>query len=273
MRATTTGFRLVGTAVLLTVAACSSKQVHEEPLIEAGDRVEVPDGDSRPDSSEVDREELANRREAIRAAALAECEDDACNAIVSGRIQPDLTETGVLAATGTTEEAWRFRRSGSSVVMTPASLEHPPADAVSELLMVQLADGRVRRHAYREAEGVRVVDEASEATPEGRAKALADMLLEQGDELAAAGHFDEALDRYDRADVLARDRPIISYRIARVLEKQLRPVQALIQYRLFLHRLEMEKLRARGEIAKNIAEAIARAKERIIVLEKKTSGS
>jgi hypothetical protein len=62
---------------------------------------------------------------------------------------------------------------------------------------------------------------------------------------------------------------MVAYRIASVLDKQLRPIQARIQYELFLHRLEMEKIRARGEVAANIAEAIARARERIIVLEKR----
>lgn len=266
-----------GTAVLamaaLTTAitACSSKKVHEEPIIEQGDRVEVPEGDPTAGDGSAGSENLAERREAVRAAALAECEGEACDAIVRGEVRPGLTENGVLAATGTTSDAWRIRRSGSTVVMTPRSLTHPPADAVSELVLVQLADGEVARYAYRETQGVRLVDEASDATTEGRAEALADMLVRQGDELAAVGEFDEALDRYDRADVLVPDRPMITYKIATALDKQLRPVQALIQYRLFLHRLEMEKLRARGEIAANIAEAIARARERIVVLEKRTA--
>lgn len=265
---------LLAVAGLTTaVAACSSKQVHEEPVVEQGDRVEVPEGDptaSADDSAGPER--LAERREAVRAAALAECEGEACDAIVEGKLRPGLTENGVLAATRTTGDAWRIRRTGSSVVMTPRSLTHPPEDAVAELAMVQIADGRVARYAYREAQGIRLVDEASDATAEGRAGALADMLVREGDELAAAGEFDAALNRYDRADVLDPDRPIVSYKIATALDKQLRPVQALIQYRLFLHRLELEKLRARGEIAANIAEAVARARERIVVLERRTAG-
>lgn len=274
MGSTSHPFRYVVAVLLLAaLAACSHRQVDEEPVIEQGDRVEVPESDPRPESDRVDREDLEERRSSIRAEALATCEGELCDAIVVGEVRPGLSETGVMAATGTTQEAWRIRRSGSSVVMMPQSLEDAPTDAVSELAMVQLADGRVVRHAYREAQGVRLVDEASDATVEGRAAALAEQLLAQGDELAAAGNFDAALNRYDRADILDPDRPIISYRIAQVLEKQLRPIQALLQYRLFLHRLEMEKLEARGEIAANVAEAIARAKERIIVLEKRTSGN
>lgn len=255
------------------VAACSTRRVEEEPVVDQGDRVEVPDGDPGADgAARTGSAELAQRREAIRATALAECAADACDAILRGELRPGLTENGVLAATGTTGEAWEIRRSGSSVVMTPRSLTHAPTDAVGEVALVQIADGRVSRYAYRESGGIRLVDEPADATAEGRAAALARMLVEEGDRLAAAGELDTALDRYDRADVLDPDHPLTAYRIAAVLDKQLRPIQALIQYRLFLHRLEMEELRARGEIAAEVAEAIARARDRVIVLEKRTSG-
>lgn len=259
-------------ALAALATACSSKRVHEEPVIEQGDRVEVPADDPTASGSDsASPAALAERREAVRAAALADCEGDACDAIARGELAPGLTETGVLAATGTTVEAWRIRRTGSSVVMTPHSLVHPPSDAVGEVVLVQIADGQLARYAYREAQGIRLVDEASDATARGRAEALAGMLVREGDELAAAGELGAALDRYDRAEVLDPDRPMVSYKIASILDKQLRPIQALIQYRLFLHRLELEKLRARGEIAENIAEAVARARDRIIVLEKRTS--
>lgn len=262
----------VSTLLLALAVACSSKRVHEEPVIEQGDRVEVPEDDPRDGTASVDREELTERREAVRAAALAECEGEACDAIVQGEVRPGLTETGVMAATGTTSEAWNVRRSGSSVVLTPRSLQHPPSDEVGELVMVQIADGSVARYAYREAQGVRLVDDPGDATREARAEALAEMLIGEGDELAAAGEFDLALERYDRADVLTPGDPMIDYKIATTLDKQLRPIQALIQFRLFLHELELEKIRARGEVAANIAEAIAHARDRIIVLEKRTSG-
>jgi len=61
---------------------------------------------------------------------------------------------------------------------------------------------------------------------------------------------------------------MIGYRIATVLDKELRPIEALIQYRLFLHQLELENIEARGDAAAKMADAIARARERIIVLEK-----
>lgn len=112
-----------------------------------------------------------------------------------------------------------------------------------------------------------MVDAPADATTEGRARARAEMLLREGDDYAARGELDAALDRYDRAQVLAAD-PIVDYRIATVLDKQLRPIEALIRYQLFLHRLELEKIEATGDAYAKLADAIARARERIIVLEK-----
>ena len=259
--------------LLTLVVACSSKRVHEEPIYESGDRVAVDDASrsATDQAAREDREAARERREAIRAAALEDCAPSACEAILRGELRPGLTESAVLAATGTTEEAWRIRRSGSAVVMVPRSLSALPADATGDLVMVQLADGHVARVAYQEASGVRVVDEASEATTEGRAEALAELLVREGDELAAQGAFDAALNRYDRADVLSPADAMVAYRIATVLDKQLRPIEALVQYRLFLHRLELERIEARGRVAANVAEAIARAKERIVVLERRTA--
>jgi tetratricopeptide (TPR) repeat protein len=268
--------KAVRTAALLAllafvVTACANRRVDEEPILDNGDRVEVPDGDPRPGASPGEGQaELQERRQAVRAAALASCQGEACDAIVRGEVRPGLSETGVLAATGTTSEAWHIRRSEGAVVMSPRSLVDPPSDAAGDLYMVQIADGAVTRYAYRESQGVRLVDEASDATTEGRGRALADMLVREGDDLAAVGEFDAALDRYDRADVLSPGDAMISYKIATTLDKQLRPIEALIQYRLFLHELELEKIRARGEVAASVAEAIAHARDRIIVLERRS---
>lgn len=259
--------------VAALVSACSAKRVHEEPILGDGDRVDVGTATASGESAAAaaDRETLRERREALRAAALEGCEPDVCEAILRGELRPGMTETAVLATTGTTEEAWRIRRSGSAVVMVPRSLSALPSDAAGDLAMVQIADGRVARVAYQEASGIRVVDDVAETTTEGRAEALAELLLREGDRLAAQGALDAALDRYDRADVLSPANAMVAYRIATVLDKQLRPIEALIQYRLFLHRLELERIEARGQVAANVAEAIARAKERIVVLERRTA--
>ena len=186
-----------------------------------------------------------------------------------GEVALGMTEAQVLAATRTTDGAWSVRDAGATSVMVPASVTSAPRDVVGELAMLQLSNGRVSSYSYREAQGVRVVASASDATTAGRADALADMLLREGDDLVARGDFNGALNRYDRAQVLRMNDPVVDYRIATVLDKQLRPIEAQIRYRLFLHKLELEKIGAVGAANAQLAAAIAHAKERIVVLEKR----
>ena len=94
-------------------------------------------------------------------------------------------------------------------------------------------------------------------------------LLRQGDEYTTAGRLDMALERYDQADILRPNHAETNLRIATVLDKSLRPVEAIMRYQMFIHQMELEKIRAEGEVAASIAEAIARAHERIIVLERR----
>jgi tetratricopeptide (TPR) repeat protein len=213
------------------------------------------------------RAEREAHRSEIAADALRECGPETCEALLRGELALGMSEVEVLAATGTTPEAWFVRDAGPATVMTPVSAVDPPRDAVAGLAMVQLRDGRVARYGYRETRGLRVVDSPEDATLEGRAEGLADLLVREGDEYAAAGDFVRALDRYDRADVLTDD-PLVAYKIGAALDKQLRPIEALIQYRLFLHRLELEKIEARGAAAGHLAEAIAQARQRVLILER-----
>jgi tetratricopeptide (TPR) repeat protein len=134
--------------------------------------------------------------------------------------------------------------------------------------MVTLEGGRVRSITYREPQGLRLVASAADAGPEARNRARAEALLREGDDLAAAGDFVRALDRYDRADVIAPG-PETSLRIARALDKQLRPMESAIRYRLFLHQLELERIRAHGEAYAHWAAAIAEARDRIVVLDRR----
>ncbi len=266
MNARTRGWAVVGLAAL--VAACAPKRVHERPIVEQGERISA---DARVDSERAEATSDRERAEAgmaeVRAEALADCEPELCAAVLQGEVRLGMNEVQVLAATGTTESAWHIRRADGAVVLTPRSLERPPRDAVADVSMVRLADGRVSTIGYREAQGMRVVDTPEDATREGRSRALSEMLIREGDDLAAAGDFVAALDRYDRADVLSDD-PLLDYKIAAALDKQLRPIEALIQYRLFLHRLELEEIYARGEAAAKLADAIAQARQRVLVLER-----
>lgn len=255
---------------VLPLAACAPKRIHEDPIMKNGDRVQPADAvvETARTQAARDNAELTKARDENAATALAQCAPVVCEAIARGEIALGMTEAQVLAATRTTGSAWNVRDAGSASVMIPAATATPPRDVVGELALVQLANGRVASFSYREAQGVRVVASAKDATTEGRATALADMLLREGDDLVARGDFTGALNRYDRASVLRANDPMIDYRIATSLDKLLRPIEAQIRYQLFLHKLEIEKIRAVGEANAQLANAIAHAKERIVVIEK-----
>jgi tetratricopeptide (TPR) repeat protein len=257
---------------LLVVAACSPKRVHERPILQNGDRVGSADATIEAARADAARTQLEaqGQRDAATAAALADCAPAVCAAITRGEVALGMTETQVLAATRTTGAAWQSRDAGDATVMVPAARTSGPRDAVGEVAMVHLRGGRVSAYSYAEAQGVRLVASPADATTAGRASGLAEMLLREGDDLVARGEFDMALNRYDRAQVLRPDDAQIDYRIATLLDKQLRPIEALIRYQLFLHRLELEKIQAVGEAYGHLANAIAHARERVIVLERQT---
>ncbi len=255
---------------LLVLAACVPKKVDEQPIIENNQRVDDASATVAATSAQAerDRAQAAAERSDIQALALADCAPDVCDAVVRGEMALGMNETQVLAATRTTADAWMIRHSGPSMVMTPVDQRAVPADAVGNVAMVQLAGNRVSRYGYQEAQGLRVVDAPYEATTEGRAEALAESMIREADEMAARGDLDAALDRYDRASILNPGDPMIDYKIAAVLDKALRPYEATIQYQLFLHRLELEKIEAYGDAAAQMAEAIALAQQRLVILER-----
>lgn len=266
--------RLAGLAALLVTfgapGACAPKHIHEEAILQNGDRVD--DGSAAvyeaSVQAEADRVRGTADREAIEVEALSSCVPEVCDAVVRREVWLGMNEVQVMAATGTTEQAWSIRRAGGSIVMTPRDTHMPPSDAVGNLAMVQLADNSVQRYGYRESQGMRVVTSPGQATTEGRAAAMAETLIQEGDRFAAVGDFDAALDRYDRASVLSPADPLVDYRIATALDKALRPIEAQVQYELFLHRLDLERIAAQGDADAKLAEAIALAQQRIVILER-----
>jgi tetratricopeptide (TPR) repeat protein len=180
-----------------------------------------------------------------------------------------MNQDQVFAATRTSSEAWDIRPSGSIALMTTRLGSLSPRDAVGEIAYVGLQNGVVSSYTYREAQGFRTVSNQADATQAGRASAQAEALLVQGDEYAAAGRLDLALDRYDRADVIRPNHAETTLRIASTLDKSLRPVEAILRYQLFIHQMELEKIAARGDAAAKMAEAIALAQQRIIVLDRR----
>jgi tetratricopeptide (TPR) repeat protein len=250
-------------------AACAPKRVHQEPILENDDR--VPEVSVSGAAAQAANQQAVQQmsRDSIAAEAMATCAGTICEAVTRGELSIGMNETQVLAATRTTYDAWTIRRSAGAAVLVPRSLQYAPTDAVGEVAMVQVASGRVSSYSYREPQGVRVVSSPEDATTAGRSAAMAEQLIREGDDYVARGEFERALNRYDRAHVLKPADPMITYRVATSLDKLLRPRQAELQYRLFLHQLELEKIEAYGDAYAKMAEAIAYAKERIVVLERR----
>lgn len=255
---------------LVALGACAPKRVDEAPILENGDRVGSADATvaAAGSAAEQRRAAAADAQGESTAAALASCSPQICAAVARGELALGMNRDQVLAATHTTTDAWQIRQSGNATIFVPVSLDRSPDDAVGNVALVQMRDGRVVTYSYAESQGVRVVSSPKDATREGRAAALAEALIREGDDYTARGELDQALDRYDRASVLTQGDPMLDYRIATVLDKQLRPIEAQLRYRLFLHRLELEKIEAVGDAYAKYAAAAAQARERLIILEK-----
>ncbi|MBA2245459.1 MAG: hypothetical protein H0W11_10910 [Gemmatimonadetes bacterium] len=264
--------KLLAAALLLTTAACGPRIRPVQPIMDNGAML-PPTGDATVARAraEGEREQarLAEQRDAVAAAAVANCAPAICAAIARGELAVGMDETQVLAATRTTDDAWEARGTGAARVMTPRAGPGRPSDAVGEVAFVNLQNGVVSGYTYREPQGFRTVTSAADATLAGRAAAQAEAMLREGDDYALRGDLARALDRYDRADILRPGNPETTLRIATTLDKSLRPIEAIMRYQLFIHQLELERIHARGEAAAKIAEAIARAHERIIVLERR----
>ena len=255
----------------LAAASCANpKRIEEGPItvMRNGDRVDAPvraiDAASTQalDAGITGRE----RRDSLAAVAFAGCAPSVCAALGRGEVALGMTEAQVLAATRTSELAWTVRRSGGVAVLAPRDADAAPRDAVAPLALVQLAGGMVASLTYREPQGLRTIASPGDVSNANVARAAA--LTKEGDAMAAAGDFTAALERYDRASVVSQADPELEYKMATALDKLLRPREAELRYRLFLHRLELERIAAHGEANAKLAGALLVARERIVVLEK-----
>lgn len=141
----------------------------------------------------------------------------------------------------------------------PQRIHHPATitnqDKVSA---VAVANGTPAAVAQR-------TDSPAMATAESQGRAL----LAQGDDLVGFGRFEDALDRYNRAGVLLPNEPLVTYKVARMLDLQMQPMEAKMRYQRFLQSLDLERIKVQGEANAQLAEAIAIAQQRLIVLDKR----
>jgi tetratricopeptide (TPR) repeat protein len=266
--------QILGAAALALLAAACGPKIEPRPIMQNGGIIQERSDETVARAralGDAERARLASESAEATGAALAGCRPPACDAVLRGTLALGMTEAQALAATRTTGDAWDRRASERTVVLTATGTgARAPADAAGQLAMVVIHDGVVQSYTYREPQGLRVVVSPADATRAGRLAVQADALLDQGDDFALRGDFDGALNRYDRADLLRPNHPETTLRIATALDKQLRPVEALIRYRLFLHQLELERIGAYGDAYAKLADAIAQARQRVIILERQT---
>ena len=256
---------------LLASACANAKRVDETPItvMRNGDRVAAPTRTMDASTTQALESQIAGRnsRDSLTTVAFANCAPTICAALGRGEVVLGMTEPQLFAATRSTEIAWSLRGGAGVAVLTPRDVDAAPRDAVGPLALVQLLNGSVASITYREPQGLRTVTAASDASDANRVRAVA--LVREGDALAAAGDFTAALDRYDRASVVSRSDVELQYKMATSLDKLLRPVEAELRYKMFLNQLEIQRIDAQGNANAKLADAIARARERIIVLDKK----
>ncbi len=257
---------------IVALAGCTQRRVNPEPVTIMRNGQRVPDSDAQiaaaRDRVGGDQASTAYTRDSIMAAAMTGCTPNVCAAVTRGEVAIGMNEAQLMASTRTTPAAWSVRRSGSAVVYTSAMQGQPAHDMVAAVAMVQLDGGRVASYAYSEPSGMRIVQQPADASAAARSMATGRALVDQGDQLVASGNPDLALARYDQASVLLPNDATVQYKIATLLDQQLRPIEAVMRYQRFLHQMELERISAVGDAYAKQAEAIAHAKERIIILEK-----
>lgn len=272
MRNRTLSLALALATLTLLAAGCNGpRAIHEAPVLVTGDR--VPNADSliavaRAEES-ARQDDARYQQDSIALAATAGCAPAICAAVGRGEVVLGMTGAQVLAATRTAPAAWTVRESGSASVMTPASLDAAPRDAQGSLALVQLTDDRVTSVSWRERTGLRVVSSPADTGAAARTRAIAAALVREGDDFIAAGDRNRALERYDRALVVTNNDPMLEYKIAQLLDQQLRPVEALMRYQRFLLSLDLQRIEAVGTQNAKLAEAIAIAQQRVIVLDRR----
>lgn len=257
-------------AVMLFAAACAPYPQRVDQPVAIPNNASVPPVD--PASSALGNQAayamMRYSADSVYALAIRGCAAGICDAIGRGEIVLGMTADQVMAASRTGPQAWVLRRAEGVGTMVPASPNASPYDRVGQVMVVQLDRGASAVLSRRGPQGIMVVSNPQDETTQARARAQADALVREGDDLVAANDLASALNRYDRASVLDPDQPEIEYKAARLLDLQLRPQEALMRYQRFLLSMELERIQAQGDASARMAEAIALAQQRIVILQR-----
>jgi hypothetical protein len=262
-------FFLLTLLSLLFVACSPYPQRIEQPVaIPNNTTVAAAEGADAAAAISMDRARLRQSTDSVAAVAASNCSPAHCEAIARNEIAIGMSEAQVMAATRSAPEAWMVRRVGDFAMMVPATPSAPPYDKNGQVMTIQMERGGASVISRRGPQGIMVVSRPQDASHQAQSRAAAEALVREGDDLVAANDLDGALNRYDRASVLDPELPDIEYKAARLLDLQMRPQEALMRYQRFLLSLDIERIRAQGEASAKMAEAIALAQQRIVVLEK-----
>ena len=268
--------RKIATLLILAASAgCAGKRIAGLDEMQPETRPPGGSATSQQDAiaaaqrqSDSIRASIAQQANAANSEATATCTPAICAAIGRHEMALGMSQAQVLAATQTIASAWDIRGTATNGTMISSTTGKTMIkDAIGEVTMVTIRDGKTVAYTYREPAGLRSFSSPEDATTEGRRKALALSLLNQGDELMSTGRTDAALDRYDQADVINPNDPATTLRIARIIDKQNRPIEALMRYQKFLHEMEIDRINAKGKANAELAGAITMAQHRIVTLQ------
>ncbi|MBX3133315.1 MAG: hypothetical protein KF689_08025 [Gemmatimonadaceae bacterium] len=255
--------------VMLLASACAPypQRVDQPVVIPNNAQVPQMDPTAAGNAAQMDYARIRFSADSVYALAIRGCAPGVCDAIGRGEIVLGMNPDQVMAASRTGPQAWVLRRFDGFGTMVPASPNASPYDRVGQVMVVQLDRGTAAVVSRRGPQGIMVASNPQDQTTQARARQQAEALVREGDDLVAANDLAGALNRYDRASVLDPDQPEIEYKAARLLDLQLRPQEALMRYQRFLLSMELERIRAQGEANARLAEAIALAQQRVIVLQ------
>ncbi len=256
--------------VILLAAACAPYPQRIDQPVALPNNANVPQVDpaNAAIGSQTAYAMMRYSADSVYAVAIRGCSQGVCDAIGRGEIILGMTPEQVMAASRTGPQAWVLRRFDGFGTMVPASPNASPYDRVGQVMVVQLERGASAVVSRRGPQGIMVVSNPQDETTQARARAQAEALVREGDDLVAANDMAGALNRYDRASVLDPSQPEIEYKAARLLDLQLRPQEALMRYQRFLLSMDLERIKAQGEASARMAEAIALAQQRIVVLQR-----
>jgi hypothetical protein len=261
-------FALV-TGVMLAGACAPYPQRVEQPVVLPNNaQVEQVDPNAVASGVQMNYARTRAAADSVFAVAARSCAPAVCEAMARGEISIGMNPEQVMAAARTAPEAWVVRRFDGFGTMVPASPSAAPYDRNGHVMVVQLDRGMASVISRRGPQGIMVVSNPQDQTAAMQARRQAEALVREGDDLVAANDLAGALNRYDRASVLDPQAPEIEYKAARLLDLQLRPQEALMRYQRFLLSLDIERIQAQGDAAAKMAEAIALAQQRIVVLER-----